>query len=132
VTIADQIKAVFSHWKVHHPRAFPKVHGELREWKKVRDRLKDGYSIAQLCRAIDGIHVRPFNCGENDNGTKYQSLELCLRDAKHVELYLEAMDDHERKAPVLSEGTQRSLRAVEAWANRTTGIEQQPVGHIEQ
>lgn len=136
--VADQIKAVFEHWKVLHPRSFPRIHGELKEWKKIRDRLKDGYTLAQLCRAIDGIHVSPWHQGENERGKEYVSLELCLRDAKHVEQFLEQMDKHEQRQPVLSEKTQRTLRAGESWAERVTGHnteelgEAQPAGRIGQ
>jgi hypothetical protein len=118
IKLADLIRLVFAHWQTYHPKSFPKVHGDLKEWKKVRDRLRDGYTVAQLCRAIDGIHVRPWNCGENPSGAIYQSLELAMRDAKHVEQFLEAIALHEARAPVLSEKTQRSVRAVKSWSQR--------------
>lgn len=138
MNIPDQIRAVFDHWRASHPTAFPRPNGEMKEWKKIRDRLKDGYTVAQLCRAIDGIHSSPFHLGENERGKKYISLELCLRDAKHVEQFLEVMADHENKAPVLSEKTQRTVRAVQSWAERTdevnAAIENNagPAGYIEQ
>ena len=117
--IADQIKAVFAHWKQQHPRSFPRPHGEMPEWKKIRDRLRDGYTVAQLCRAIDGIHASPFHNGENDRGKSYVSLELCLRDAKHVEQFLELIAAQENAGgAVLSEKTQRGVRAVQSWVNR--------------
>ena len=112
------------HWRRYHKTAHPKPNGEMKEWRKIRDRLKDGYRIAQLCRAIDGMHKRPWNNGENPSGTMYLSLELCMRDGQHVEQYLEAMATHEAGGGVLSEKTQRGVRAVQSWAQR--GQQQPP------
>jgi len=97
-TIPDQIRAVFAHWKTLHPQSHPLVHGDLKEWQKIRDRLRDGYSVAQLCRAIDGMHKSEWHQGKNDRGKKYISLELAMRDAKHVEQFLEVMAGEEAKA----------------------------------
>lgn len=134
--VADQIRAVFDHWRMYHSQACPRPSGESKEWKKIRDRLGEGYTVAQLCRAIDGMHKSPFHLGENDRGTKYLKLELCMRDAGHVEQFLEVIADHEKRAPVLSEKTKRTLRAVDSWAERgqaerQPAIEHQPVGYIE-
>ena len=112
----DHIREVFSHWRKYHPSAFTQPHSKLKEWVKIRQRFEDGYSVAQLCRAIDGIHRSRWHNGENPGNTKYVSLELCLRDAKHVEQFLGIADQPDQ--PLLSEKTQRTVRALEQWANR--------------
>jgi hypothetical protein len=117
----DTIRDVFSHWRKYHPRAFPRLHSELKEWKRVADRLKDGYSLAQLCRAIDGIHNSPFHRGENDRNRAYMSLELCMRDASRVEQFMAVMDEHESHKPLLTEKTQRTLRAGHQWLQGSSG-----------
>ncbi len=48
-------------------------------------RALKSYSVADLKRTIDGYAKSPHHNGENDRGTKYLSLELFLRDARHVE-----------------------------------------------
>jgi hypothetical protein len=113
---ADQIREVFSHWRTHHPKAFPAPNDRSLEWRKIRQRFEEGYSVAQLCRAIDGIHKSPFHCGENDAGSKWLTIPICLRDASQVEKFIELAN---RPAePVLSEKTKRNARALESWANR--------------
>lgn len=113
---ADNVLEVFAHWRKYHPRAFAKPHAKLKEWVKIRLRFEDGYTIAQLCRAIDGIHKSPWHNGENPSNTKYVSLELCMRDAKRVEQFLEIANQPDE--PVLSEKTKRTVRALEQWAER--------------
>lgn len=132
--LPDQIRAVFAHWQHYHKQAFPRVHGDLPEWRKIRDRLtKDKYTVAQLCRAIDGIHVSPWHTGENPGGKKYLHLDLCMRDSKHVDMFLEQMAEHENHTPVLSEKTRRTVRAAMSWAARKREAGGPPVaGHIEQ
>lgn len=52
----------------------------------VADRLAEGRTVEELCRAIDGYWRSPFHRGEKpDQPTPRLSLELILRDAKHVE-----------------------------------------------
>lgn len=117
-TRTEDVQAVFECWKAYHPRALPSPHSGMKEWKKIADRLKDGYTVADLEQAIHGIHVSPFHTGENDRGKSYVSLELCLRDAKHVDQFVEIFEEHQKRKPVLSEKTQRTVRAVNQWLSR--------------
>lgn len=90
---AERIRAVFTHYKTYHPRKFPRIHSALKEWAKIKTRMKDdGYTAEDLCAAIDGMHKTPHNMGVNDRNEKYLDLELCMRDAKHVDRYREAAD----------------------------------------
>ena len=66
-------------------------------------------ATADLKTAIDGCHRSPHHCGENDRGAKYQSLELIMRDSKHVLQFLEV------PAAMPSQRLQRSVRAGENW-----------------
>lgn len=57
---------------------------------KVEARLKEKYTVEDLCRAIDGCFATPFNRGDNANGKAYLDLELICRDASHVDGFIEA------------------------------------------
>jgi hypothetical protein len=87
------IDAVISHYQSYHPRARPGA----KERKKIRDRLKERHSVEDLCKAIDGCHRSPHHCGQNERGTKYQSLELIMRDASHIQQFLEVPSDPPRR-----------------------------------
>lgn len=112
----DMIREVFAKWREYHPQSFREPHSKSKEWTKIKLRFEEGYTVAQLCRAIDGIHKSPWHNGENPGNTKYVSLELCLRDAKHVEQFLEIAN--QPAGPVLTEKTQRTVRALSQWAER--------------
>lgn len=79
------IARVIEHYQVEHPRSRPGT----KERGKIRSRLKEKFTVRDLCDAIDGCHKSPYHCGENDSGTKYQGLELIVRDAKHVQQFIE-------------------------------------------
>jgi hypothetical protein len=89
--LTTQVDTVLEHYRGHHPRSRP---GD-KERRLVLARLKEGYSLADLCQAIDGCHRSPHHCGQNDQGTKYQSLDLIVRDASHVQQFMETPEHPE-------------------------------------
>ena len=107
---------VFEHYRSLHPTSRP---GD-KESAKVRARIAEGYSAADLCKAIDGCHASPFHCGENANGRKYQSLELIVRDSSHVNQFMELA---EGSGPAMSEKTRRTMRAADEWLAERMGEE---------
>ena len=113
---APDVQAVFDAYRKHHPRAFTKPVPASKEWRAIAARLREGFSVADLIEAIEGCHVSPFHCGENDRQTKYQSLGLIVRDGSQVSKFIELARDG--PAPVLSEKTQRSQRAAQSFLNR--------------
>lgn len=116
---ADAIRAVFAHYRTHHPRAHPKPRAESREWRAIAARLKEGYTVTDLFEAIDGCHKCPFNLGENDRQTRYLSLGLIVRTSDHVLKFIEA--NRETNKPVLSEKSQRAGRALESYLESRFG-----------
>lgn len=74
------VEAVVQHYRSKwHPRSRP---GE-KERKKIRERLKEGYSVKDLTNAIDGNHFSAWH-REHDQ----HALELCMRDSDHVTRFL--------------------------------------------
>lgn len=80
-------KNIFEHWQktLDHPRA--KLDGKRKAI--INKAIKLGYSEGDLKTAIEGCAKTPFNMGENDNNTKYDDIELILRDAKHIEQFMD-------------------------------------------
>ena len=58
----------------------------------VAARIRDGFSVADLKKAIDGNFKNPHHCGQNDTGTEYHDLELIFRKAAKVRQFM-VMDD---------------------------------------
>lgn len=113
-------EVVIRHYKKHHPRRFPKIHSGLKEWRLIKDRMdRDGFDVMALCDAIDGCHVSPHHMGENEQRTRYDSLELIVRDAKHVQAFIDHYENRGR--PVFSPKTQRTMFAAEQFAESWIG-----------
>jgi hypothetical protein len=109
----SDIKAIFSHYRTYHPRAHPKPKSSSKEWRDIKNRLADGYSVDDLKTAIDGCHASAFHQGENDRNKKYDSLDLIMRDSSHVSQFIE--EHAKRDEPVMSEKERRGKRAGEQW-----------------
>ena len=81
---------VFEHWKLvmAHPRA---VLDEKRV-KLIKKWLKAGYSPETLMDSITGYTHSPHHMGQNESGTKYDSIELLLRDAGKIDAGLKHLE----------------------------------------
>jgi len=116
---AANVRAVFEHYRGFHPKAFPRPKPASVEWRKIRERFAEEYSVADLCSAIDGYHRSPFHCGENEGNRKYLDLELIVRTGGHVAKGIEL---RERAPPVVrTEKEIRGVRAAVSWVERKRG-----------
>jgi len=88
---SDAERSAFEHWAlvvwplVHkhgHPRATPK------RLSKIRARLREGFTVEQLCQVIDTVAKDPFMLGDNDRGRPYIEPENFLRSRERVEGWL--------------------------------------------
>lgn len=77
---------VFAHWQrvCDKPRA--KYTAERRG--KVKSRLREGYSVADIKRAIDGITTSGFHRGENNAAREYMGLELICQTGSKLESFM--------------------------------------------
>jgi hypothetical protein len=107
----ESVAAAFSHWKMimGHERA----RMDLKRAQVIRDRLRDGYSLEDLCLAIEGCAASAFHCGENDRGQRYDSITLILRDADHVDKFISIGEQARRMIAA------REARKEEAAAQET-------------
>lgn len=103
---AESVSRIISHYQKYHPKSLP----GRKERDKIRDRLGEGWSVEQIQEAIDGCHRSPFHCGQNDKQQIHQSLELIVRDSKHVQQFVEIRDTPSVAMP------QRTLKNMAATA----------------
>lgn len=90
----ESVVEVFSHWKtiMGHKRA----QMDLKRAQVIKDRLRDGYTVEDLCLAVEGCASSAFHMGENDRRMVYDSITLILRDADHTDKFI-AMGELARK-----------------------------------
>lgn len=79
------IERVFEHWKAVHGHTKARLDEKRR---RVLRAALGNYSADELCEAISGYLNSPHHMGVNDRGTRYDDIELMLRDAKHVDMGL--------------------------------------------
>lgn len=107
------IRSVVDHYRTYHPKALRSLSKESKTYLGVKGRLEDGYTVTELIEAIDGMHKSPFHCGQNKQGTKYLSLELCMRNPEHVESFI--MIEKESGKPKVSDTTFNTINAAKEW-----------------
>lgn len=98
----------------------PKLNGTRRG--HVKARLREGFTVDDLKRAIDGVWT-PWNLGENNSGKIYATFELVVRNTEQVEKYLANSPKSPAKAPTTAEAPARPVatederRAAQAQAD---------------
>lgn len=121
---ADDSLIVFEYWQrvMDHPQA--KLDG--KRLKAIKGRLSDGYSVADLCRAVDGCKADPWSQGQNDRNTVYDDIELICRDGPKVDKF-KRIAEHgppqaQQLAPqMLTKAGQATARNIEAWLREKQG-----------
>lgn len=108
---SDEIQEVFAYWqeRLNHGRA--KLDEKRR--KKIRDRLKDGYTVADLKDAIDGITKSPHHMGENESSAIYDDIELICRDGPHVDKFIKQFEQADMTS--LSSAGRQTASAAQQW-----------------
>ena len=92
VTVADQVREVWGRYEKYHPSAkLGPPSG--RRWKMILRALRD-YPPESLIEAIDGLHVTPWNIGENPEGKKYLGIHLALGSSDRIDQRMLALEQH--------------------------------------
>lgn len=85
-TDPDDVLQVFAHWQA--VMSSPRSLLDDKRRKLIRNALKTGYSVDQLKQAIDGCAKSAWHMGQNDRMTKYNGLDLILRNAEHIDKFM--------------------------------------------
>ena len=83
---ADSVSEVFTCWKTTFGHEKAKL--DEKRKKSIRSALLLGYSVEDLCNAISGCSQSPFHMGENQNGQRYDALDLILRNAEKIDQFI--------------------------------------------
>lgn len=82
----EQVAAVFDHWRFTMSHMKSVLDDKRR--KLIEARMKDGYSTDDLRNAITGCSLSPYHMGQNEQGTRYDGLDLILRDGSKVDKFI--------------------------------------------
>jgi hypothetical protein len=118
----ERIDQVYAHHRQYHPRCLQSIKSASKEYRNIKARLGDGFTVDSLCKAIDGFNADKW---VNDTGQTVK-LEYLMREKTSVEQYLErAINGPPRSAPVgdHAKSIEAALRGVEDYNARVTEIE---------
>lgn len=90
---ADPVQTIFAFWQ--KVMKSPKSALDNKRKKLIKDALKE-YRPADICKAIRGCSKTPHNMGQNKQNTKYNGLNLILRDAEHIDYFINLDDTNAR------------------------------------
>lgn len=121
VAVVLMIEKVFQHWRdvMSHPRAVLD-----RKRRSVIEKSLKLYSPNDLFVAISGCAKTPFNMGENDRNTRFDSIELILRDSDHIENFIRNF--YNPPPPTLSRGKMQEVEnqaEISSWATKKLTID---------
>lgn len=119
---ADIITAreVFSHWQsvMNHQKA---VFNDKVE-KLIKMRLAEGFTVDNLLDAIDGCARSPHNMGVNKRKTRYDGLDLILRDGEHTNRFMgykQSLKPFKASIDGLSVHGNATAQAAQNWLNNS-------------
>lgn len=112
----DDVVIVFNHWKtvLQHPNA----RLDDKRKKLIRNALKMGYSVTQLCDAIAGCSYTPHNMGDNDRGQCYDGLHIILRDADQIDRFIRNALSPPRLPNLANKLMQANIAAGQNWLQK--------------
>lgn len=102
----EEVQAVFDYWR-RALRADSKrcVLGPKRK-EKIVARIKEGYGVEDLCKAIDGARIDAYT---DAKGKTHDDLELILRNEVYVERFIAAYDRHMGRVQAMIEHSMPEL-----------------------
>jgi uncharacterized phage protein (TIGR02220 family) len=87
---SQEIRDVFEYWQKVTGR--PKTRLTADKKKHISGRLREGFSVKDLCKVIDWSQTDPWFQGENPSGKKYDYIDNLFRNSSKVEKRLEEFD----------------------------------------
>jgi len=83
---SSEIQDIFKHWQklLKHPRA----QLDADRVKLIKKWLDTGYTADDLKQAITGCSRTPHNQGKNDRQTRYDALELIMRNGGNIDRFM--------------------------------------------
>lgn len=82
----DPVERIFDHWR--SAMGHPKARLDDARRRRIRAAMKFGYSEADCIAAIDGCRSSAWHMGANDRGTRYDALDLILRNADQIDKFI--------------------------------------------
>lgn len=103
----SDIQTIFEYWQ--KIMSSPKSVLDDKRMRLISNALKN-YEPALICQAIRGCSKSPHNMGVNDRSTKYNGLNLILRDAERIDYFVNI--DNAKAKPGVETIEQKNARVT--------------------
>ena len=97
---SGSITSVVEYYRTVHPTRGKKIVPGHADWKKIRAKIKEGYSVEDLKKAIDGNKLCPWH----KNIPAGHSVEFIFRNATKIEGFVERAGSPEQYTEVTQIG----------------------------
>lgn len=104
--VAPKVRQVLEYWKEKTEQPKARLLPERRAC--VAARMRQGFTVEDLCKAVDGLASSDFHMGRNDPTKVHNDIRLVCRNGSNVERFM-AMADNGGKPK--AQGAGRDLRA---------------------
>lgn len=84
--VGKEVQEIFDHWR--HTLGHKKAKLTPDRASKIKARLKEGYTVGECKRAIQGCGLSPFHRGENESGVLYDDISLIFRNGSKLEFFI--------------------------------------------
>ncbi len=108
-TQLDQIPEIFAYWQkvMNSPKSVLDANR-----RGLISRALEKYSPTDICKAIRGCSRSPHNMGQNPQKTKYNGLDLILRNAEKIDRFIALDAGHARPAnETIEQANNRAMAA---------------------
>lgn len=112
---SEAVLAVFHHWQ--QVMAYPQARLDASRQKWIREALRIGYSIAELCQAIDGCAQTPYYMGKNDRGQRYDGCHNIFKSADQIDQFIRHAHSPPQPQGKSDQRLQHNAQAAESWLN---------------
>lgn len=113
---SQDVRDVFAYWQQVMGHAQAKL--DDKRSRAIGARLSDGYSVADLCRAVDGCKQSPHHMGQNDTRTVYDDIELICRNGPKVDGFIKRAQQPQSIVPTGTTNQQQTMAAVQRYLER--------------
>ena len=94
VTTGKDAMDTYSEINDHYKRYRPRRKLKPADRKAIAARHKDGYTVQDMCDAIDGMFLDEFYLGKNNRGRAYDRIDIALRES-NIDAFIDKATEHQ-------------------------------------
>lgn len=111
-TLKNKLIEIFEYWRLTMNKNGQAILNKKRS-NAIEARLKEGYKVEDIKKAILGCSMTGHNMGQNDNGKLFNDLELICRDGSQIERFASNSEQVKQQFSVATQKTISNIIDVE-------------------